>query len=259
MKKNSDHFYLGNPRLLERNEDTRFKILNAKRSIKRKSKVDGSRLTDNGRETNETELGNNSEALKTSPNNFIKQKKRNGVLGRTFNVFRKENRSLDTRKKRKGKFLKMQTPDNMGKIKKRNAEHKKNGILVNKDQNKSVDKAKFYLPRNLKVFKSSKIGLMNFEKHKLTRQKTLHGRSEIRKVPFLTKKRNNKINGSQDSFKTQDIMQKRFKNSKNSKLKNGLVIIKKKLEGKGSMLKARSFDKARLGRDHALGAFTFGK
>jgi len=262
MKKNSDHFYLGNPRLLERNEDTRFKILNAKRSIRRKSKVDGSRLTDNGREgieSQETDLML-SEAIKTSPNNFIKSKKRSHIIGKTFNVFKKENRSLEKRSKRKNKILKMQTPEHANR-KKSMYEHAHTQIIKGnlKESNKSLDKGKFYLPRNLKVFKSSKIGFMNFEKHKLSKQRTIHCRSELKKVPFLTKKKYGRMNGSQDSLKTQDFPQKRFKPIKNRKLKSGLLVIKKKLENKNSLLKARSFDKSRMLKENALGAFTFGK
>lgn len=252
MKTNSDQFYLGNPRLLERNEDTRFKILNAKRSLKRKSKVDGSRLTDNGRgilESHETDTLH-SEALKTSPSNFVKSKRRPQKLGRTFNAFKKENRSLDTRARKKTKLGKLQTPEQAS---------TRTGKKSQLEKNKSVDKAKFYLPRNLKVFKSSKIGLMNFEKHKQARQRTIHGRSELKKVPFPTRKKKVKVNGSQDSFKTQDFIQKRFKPTRGGKSKAKLVVIKKKLEAKNSFLKARSLDKSRLGKDNGIGAFTFGK
>ena len=264
MKKNSDRFYLGNPRILEKNEDTRFKILNAKRSIKRKSKVDGSRLTDNGREgveSQETELIQ-SDAIKTNSNNFLNSRKRSHLAG-PKHILKKENRSLDTRAKRKPKGAQMQTPEQMTRMSQqtqgslRPGDHSTKGSHL--EQNRSLDKAKFYLPRNLKVFKSSKMSLINFEKHKLSQQKTIHTRSELKRVPFMNKKKKVKMNGSQDSFKTQDIIQKRFKPSKGPRQKGGLMIIKKKIQSKNALLKARSFDKSRLLKDNGIGAFTFGK
>ena len=182
VKKNSERFYLGNPRLVERNEDTKFKILNAKRSIKRKSKVDGSRLTDNGRDGGESETIV-SEANKTSPHNFLKSRKKGNFNAKTLNGFKKENRSFDSRSKISNQAksqLHLQDQNGF-------TQENKNRVIQHKgikrkfsEKNKSLDKGKFYLPRNLKVFKSNKMSLMNFEKHKLTRQKTIHGRSELK-------------------------------------------------------------------------------
>lgn len=261
MKKNSEGYYLGNPRLLEKNEDTRFKILNAKKSVKRKSRVDGSRLTDNGREpleSQETETLQ-SDATKTSPNNFLLSRK--PQTGGLY-LMAQANRSLDHREKQAklGPFA--HTPDRLASQNKpasfvKNAESLGRGGLLEK--NRSLDKGKFYLPRNLKAFKSTKMNLANFEKHKLSQQKTLHTRSELKRVTFMNRKKKMQINGSQDSFKTQDYIQKRFKGAKAAKSKAGLMIIKKKIHAKNSLLKAKSFDKSRGLKDNGFGVFTFGK
>jgi hypothetical protein len=264
MKTNSDRFYLGNPRAHEKNEDTRFKILNAKRSIKQKSKVDGSRLTDNGREVMESHDTETlqSDAIKTSPNNLLKYRKRQKMKK---NMEQKENRSPDLREKYQIDGVTMLTPE-PGKnvfLRKDNNSLKKETVEASKarhfEQNRSLDKAKFYLPRNLKAFKSTKMNLVHFEKHKFNQQKTFHTRSELKKVPFNQKKKRMQVNGSQDSFKTQDLIQKRFKPGKGSRVKPGLMIIKKKINSKNSLLKAKSFDKSRLLKDNTFGVFTFGK
>ena len=261
VKKNSERFYLGKPRMVERNEDTKFKILNAKSSIKRKSKVDGSRLTDNGREIGKTQEieTQTSDANKTSPKNFMKSRNKKKINGKILNSFKKANRSLDSRYKKKI-TLKSQILEQEGFNQENRIciiQEKGNKKKFN-EQNKSLDKAKFYLPRNLKVFKTNKRSLMNFEKHKLIRQKTLQVRPDLKRVQFLNKKKI-KMNGSQDSFKTHDYIHKRFKPLKGPKQKNGLMVIKKKIESKNSLLKARSFDKSRIIKDNAIGAFTFGK
>ena len=255
MKKTPDIYYLGSQCQMDKNEDTKFKILNAKnqRQPKSKTKINESHLTDNNtRDLKESKMKYQKLALqnrKTNSKNKISQ-----IPKKLLKNFRKENRSLEAIKP---KMLLSSKEIGLNQLK--SQKHLKNCIsnqMIPDSStatvvDKSSDKRKFYLSKNLKVLKSKK----------LSRTK-LNGQSLLTSGVKSGIKKKLNINGSQDNFKTQEGNMYRLKPSKINLIrtsKNGLKVIKNRFDSKKLFLKARSFDKSRNLCDQNLNGFTFGK
>lgn len=245
MKKNSERFYLGSHRQMERNDETKFKIMNTKNSNNRKSKIDGSKLTTGAVDPIESK-NIFKEPKKSNLNNRILNKAK--VPKKMLRNMRKENRSLGTNKKRKL----------IAGSKVEQSKHSKiitdMSTLATRDG--SNDKRRFLLPKNLKMFKASKKGLRAIDK--AFRKDGSFNKNQNRKKIQSSFKRLNSMNGSQEGLRTHEGVHKRMRplNFGNAQ-KSGLILIKKKLEGKKSLLKARSFDKHKA--ESLFGGFTFGK